>query len=86
MFFDFFKRFKHEKCKPNICPHPHLNVNEFFLTFDDPELNSLRVELVSCQRNMIDENINEILFYLKDKCTEEDYAWISEEIKKEYKK
>ena len=85
MFFNFFQKiFKHEP-KKAIVPHTHTNVAEFLLSFEDPEINMLRSEIIGCERANIDENINELLDYLLDKCNEEDYKWICEEIKKEYK-
>lgn len=87
MFSKFFSKYFKQKEEQEviIVTHTHQNVDEFIASFGDTELNALRSELISCDKSRIPEQINEILDYLKDKCTEEDLKWYAEEIRKEYK-
>lgn len=86
MFFDIFKKiFKHKKSKISICEHTHSDVDSFIISFKDIELNGLRSELISCPNYQINEYIQDITIYIKDKCTNEDFEWFCQEIRKEYK-
>ena len=77
--------FRPKKEIKNICNHTHADIYEFLKSFNDEELNLMRSELIGCNRNEIPEHIQNILLYLKDRCTKDDFDWIYEEINKEYK-
>lgn len=85
IFSKFFKR-KKEKENKVIVNHTHKNVDEFIASFNDDDLDMLRSELIGCELGAIPDRIEEILSYLKGRCTDEDLKWYAEEIKKEYKK
>lgn len=90
MFSKFFgnllKRGKKDEKEVIITEHTHKNVDDFIASFNDEDLNVLRSELICCDRGSITDHINEILSYLKGKCTDQDLDWYSKEIRKEYKK
>lgn len=84
MFSDILKRFKTKKAE--IVEHTHKDLSEFINSFNDSELNELRSNLASCATCDIEQNIEEMMFYLRDRCNKEDYEWFCQEIRKEYKK
>ena len=87
MFLNFLSKiFKHKvTVLAPVVSHTHVDVDGFLKSFEDDDLNMMRSELIGCERAAINEHITDILNYLKDKCTDEDFAWISEEMRKEYK-
>ena len=88
MFSNFLRKiFKHKvRISKPIEPHTHSNVDDFLMSFKDDDLNMMRSDLIGCERGAINEHVSEILRYVEDKCTEEDFLWFSIEIRKEYKK
>jgi hypothetical protein len=84
--FGIFKKENKVEEEIKIVPHPHRNVDDFIASFNDIELDSLRSEMICCELAAVEDHIQEILLYLKEKCSEEDLKWYEEEIRKEYKK
>jgi hypothetical protein len=84
MFSNILKLFK--KTETTIVGHTHKDLSEFIKSFNDSELNTLNADLISCPSCEIEQNIEEMMFYLKERCSKEDYEWFCQEIRKEYKK
>jgi len=71
-----------EKEKSSIEPHSHEN---FIGSFNDEELNWLSAQLICCRKDEIPDRMEELLSYLRNISTEEDYQWYANELEKEYK-
>lgn len=82
--FSLFKIFKH-KSKP-ICLHTHQTINDFIRSFDDEDIVLMYIDVQEAGKTTIEERVEDLLSYLKDKCVNEDYIWICDIIHKEYKK
>jgi hypothetical protein len=87
MFSGIFKYFKCKKPKEVvICTYTHDNVDNFLLSLNDYDITLLYGELIECKKCEIPEFIDILLTSLEKKCTKDDFDWISQEIKKDYKK
>ena len=85
MFSDILKLFKSKKTE-KIVEHTHKDLTEFIKSFNDSELNALLSDLICCSSCDVDQYIEEMTYYLKTRCNDEDYKWFCQEIRKEYKK
>lgn len=86
MFSDILKLFKTKKTEILIIEHTHKDLSEFIKSFNDSELNALLSDLICCSSCDVESYIDEMSYYLKTRCNEDDYKWFCQEIRKEYKK
>lgn len=86
MFSDILKRFKPKKTEIKIVEHTHKDLTEFIKSFNDSDLNALMSDLICCSSCDVELYIEEMTYYLKTRCNNEDYEWFCQEIRKEYKK